>query len=80
MLPGINVRLLRAQHRSWCVWERTKDRLASDNDQLRLTGHLGGGRDHVLELIASQGALANFLDDLAPLGLGQKTRERRVLA
>lgn len=73
----IDVRLERLQQRLRRLREASKDRLATDHDELVLPRDLCRGRHHVLEILGPQ--LGDLAQDPPPLRLAEQPRERRVL-
>ena len=77
----VDIGLHRGQQLLWWVGMTSKNRLAADHHDLLRTSDTRGDSDYVLEFLAAQGpGLPNRFQDLEPLGLGEQTRERRVLA
>jgi hypothetical protein len=74
----IYVGLERDEQRVGRVWVCAENRLAADDDELVVSRHLGGGRDHMLEVLGSQST--DLGEDPASLGLAEHSGEWRVLS
>lgn len=75
----IEIDLHRLKKRLGGVRERAEHGLPADDDELVLCRDVRRGGDHVLEILASHSVSADLLDDAAPLRLGKRPCERRVL-
>ena len=73
----VYVDLERDEQRAGRVIVGTENRLAADDDELIMSRHLSGGRDHVLEILTSQSA--HLRQYPLPLWLAEHPSKWRVL-